>query len=83
MKFFILFLFFTPHVFSGVIEPVSHRDDESERLFQESLTQLTTSLGGLSHLAKQDYVPALQLLGFLSQDLKEAENFVRIRVKIN
>ena len=57
MKIFILFLFFTPHVFSGVIEPVSHRDDESERLFHESLIQLTISLGGLSHLAKTMSLP--------------------------
>lgn len=77
MKFFILFLVFVSSVSNGSTEPGSSGGDENEQLFQESLMYLQISLGGLSNLAKQDYVPALQLLGFLSHDLKKAESFVK------
>ena len=77
IKFFVLLLCFASPISNGFVEPGFPGDDESERLFQESLIYLRVSLGGLSYLANRDYVPALQLLGFLSQDLKEAEKFVR------
>ena len=38
---------------------------------------LTQSLSDLSHLAKRNYIPAQQLLGFFNQDFKKAEAFVK------
>ena len=77
MKLFALYLFFVPCISQGFIDPKPSGGNDSEYFFESSLTYLTLSLIGLAQLAKEDYAPAQQLLGFLNQDLKKAENFIR------
>lgn len=75
MKF--LFLFLLPTISSGFVVSRSSWEDENERKFQESLSYLEESLGGLAHLAKEGYPPAQQLVSFLKKDFRKAENSLK------
>ena len=77
MKLFIVTLFLVPYISHGFVEPKSFGDEDSENLFQESVSHLRDSFVELLRLVTEGYAPAQQIVSFLNQDFKKAEKFVR------
>ena len=77
MKLFIVTLFLVPYISHGFVEPRSFGNDDSEKLFQESISHLRDSFVELSRLVTEGYAPAQQIVSFLNQDFRKAENFIR------